>query len=324
MDLAERVLAGDRGALARALTVVERGDARGHDLLRRLAPRAGRAHVVGITGPPGVGKSTLVGAIARDLRRRGCTVGVLAVDPTSPLSGGALLGDRVRMDGLTGDAGVFVRSVASRGASGGLAATTADLVTVLEAAGHQVILVETVGVGQDEVRVAALAQTVVVVAVPGLGDAVQALKAGLFELADVLVVNKADRDGAAGVVADLSAHLDRLRPSGWRVPVLQTVATRGEGVPEVVDAVVAHGEHLRAVGLDRTRRREQLRQRLLDLVLDEVRRRAGGLLSEPWGLDLLDRVASGALDQHAAGAVLRRRLLERWEGDADPAAPETR
>jgi len=244
--LVERALAGERRALARLLSLLEARGPEAATALRALYPRAGAAHVVGLTGPPGSGKSTLVAALAREFRRRGARVGILAVDPTSPYSGGALLGDRVRMTDLAADDGVFVRSVATRGAVGGLAAATLALAAALDAAGYSRILIETVGVGQDEVAVARLAHTTVVVSVPGLGDEVQALKAGLLETADLLVVNKADRPEAERTVAELRLLQSLAAPAAWQPPVLATVATRGDGVAAVVDAVEAHREYLAA------------------------------------------------------------------------------
>jgi LAO/AO transport system kinase len=250
-------LAGDRRALARVLSRVERGGAAAERIVDLVYPRAGDAHVVGVTGAPGAGKSTLVASLAVHLRTGGGTVAVVAVDPSSPFTGGALLGDRVRMGALFGDSGVFVRSMASRGAAGGLAEQTASTAAVLSAAGFDTVLVETVGVGQDELAVAQEAQTTVVVAAPGLGDEVQALKAGIVEIADVLVVNKADRDGADRLVADLrfgagAGHVAHAAAGeterGWEVPVLKTVATTGEGMPRLAQALAQHRAWLRTSG----------------------------------------------------------------------------
>jgi len=246
--LADRALAGDRRALARLLSVLEAGGPGAAAALRVVYPRAGNARIVGITGPPGSGKSTLVAALARLYRRQQARVGVLAIDPTSPYSGGALLGDRIRMPDLAGDEGVFIRSIASRGACGGLAAAAAALTAALDAAGYCRILVETVGVGQDEVAVAQLAETTVVVTVPGLGDEVQALKAGLLEVADVLVVNKADRPEAERAVAELRLLQSLAPAAAWQPPVLATIATQGDGVAALLEAIDAHGAYLLASG----------------------------------------------------------------------------
>jgi LAO/AO transport system kinase len=245
--------AGDAGVpsrrtLARLISRLEAGGPAARAALRDLYPRAGRAQVIGLTGPPGSGKSTLAAALTRAYRARGERVAVLAVDPSSPYSGGALLGDRVRMPDLAGDADVFVRSMASRGAPGGLAVAAANVVTALDAAGYSPILLETVGVGQDAVAVAETAHTTVLVTVPGLGDEVQALKAGVLEIADVLVVNKADRPDAEQARAEL-LMLQSLAPAAaWEPPVLPTVALRGEGVAALVDALEAHRHYLARSG----------------------------------------------------------------------------
>lgn len=249
-ELIPRLRNGERRALARAITVVETGGAPARELLAAAYAYAGGAHVVGVTGPPGAGKSTLVTALAQEWRRRGVTVGIVAVDPTSPFTGGAVLGDRIRMQALGGDPGVFIRSMASRGRLGGLARATADAVALLDAAGFQVVLIETVGAGQGEVDIARAAHTTLVVEVPGMGDDVQSIKAGMLEIADVFVVNKADRDGADNVVRQLRAmlHLGEHRPGMWEPPVLKAVAAQGEGSAAIVEAAGRHAEHLRSSG----------------------------------------------------------------------------
>src|SRR5713101_2957107 len=232
-DWAGKIAAGDVRALARAATAIENGAPESGELLRELAPRGGRATVVGITGPPGAGKSTLVDALARAIRREGKTVGIVAVDPTSRISGGAILGDRIRMQAHHGDPGVFIRSMATRGAVGGLARATADLALLLDAAGKDYVLIETVGVGQDEVEVAGVADVTVLVLVPGMGDDVQAIKAGIMEIADVFVINKADHPGAERVESEIQGVLSLgHRPDGWAPPIVRTVATEGTGVDE--------------------------------------------------------------------------------------------
>ena len=260
-DLVAGVLRGDVRSVARVISLVEDGSPALPELAAALAPHAGRARVVGITGSPGVGKSTTTSALVTLLRAEGRRVGVLAVDPTSPFSGGALLGDRVRMQEHATDPGVFIRSMASRGHLGGLAGATPQAVRVLDAAGCDDVLVETVGVGQSEVEVAALADTTVVVLAPGMGDAIQAAKAGILEVADVFVVNKADREGADTTVRELRAMVslgrrEAAEPGSWRPPIVTTVATAGEGLSELLAAVAAHQEWLDADG-----RREQRRAR---------------------------------------------------------------
>jgi LAO/AO transport system kinase len=220
-EWAEKILAGNRRAVARGISAVENGDAAGIALLKRVFPSSGRAQVVGITGSPGAGKSTLVEKLAADYRLSGLRVGIIAVDPTSPFSGGAILGDRIRMQSLSDDDGVYIRSMATRGQLGGLAPTTQDVVTLLDAAGCDVVLIETVGVGQDEVEVARLADTTVLLLVPGMGDDVQTFKAGVMEIADLYVINKADRGGAERVEQEVTAMLSlTARPDGWRPPIV--------------------------------------------------------------------------------------------------------
>ncbi|HWB86262.1 MAG TPA: methylmalonyl Co-A mutase-associated GTPase MeaB [Bryobacteraceae bacterium] len=234
-DWARKIREGDTRALARAATAVENGEARATGLLRELAPFEGHARIVGITGPPGAGKSTLVDALARLLRQQGKTVAIIAVDPTSRISGGAILGDRIRMQQHHADRGIFIRSMATRGSSGGLARATANLVRLMDAAGKDFVLIETVGVGQDEVEIAKLAQTTVVVLVPGMGDDVQAIKAGIMEIADVFAINKSDHPGAEQVEREVRGMLSLAK--GRRPAIVRTVATEGTGVAELLDAV---------------------------------------------------------------------------------------
>ena len=264
-------------SIARACTVVESRSAASDALLREMFPRSGRARVVGITGPPGAGKSTLVAAMVGELRRRGQSVAVIAVDPSSPFTGGAILGDRIRMLQFHDDPGVFIRSMATRGAMGGLAPATHDVALVLDAAGFDTILVETVGVGQDEVDVARLAQLTVVVLAPGMGDDVQAIKAGILEIADLLVINKADQEGADRLERELGE---------WGVPIRRTVATRAEGVAEVVDAVAGLKGKSDAVRHWAFRLRQMYAERVLGRldrdVVEEAARRVAGRECDPY------------------------------------------
>src|SRR5439155_1516314 len=237
-EWAAKIVTGDRRAIARATSAVENGEAAGVALLKLLFPKVSPAYVIGVTGSPGAGKSTLAEKLAIEYRRHDCRVGIVAVDPTSPFSGGAILGDRIRMQSLSGDEGVFIRSMATRGRLGGLAPGAHDVVTILEAAGCQVVLVETVGVGQDEVEVARLADATALLLVPGMGDDVQTFKAGVMEIADVFVINKADRPGADRVEQEVAAMLSiGPRTDAWRPPILKTVATTAEGIAGLREAL---------------------------------------------------------------------------------------
>lgn len=314
MDLTQGVLDGDRRALARLISFVEDDGPPAQAALAALYPHTGRAHIVGVTGAPGTGKSTLVNELAKALRGEGRSVGVVAVDPTSPFTGGALLGDRVRMRDLAGDPGVFIRSMATRGSLGGLAQATGDVVKVLDAAGFDVVLVETVGVGQAEVDIARTAHTTVVVEAPGLGDDVQALKAGLLEIADILVVNKADRPGAAQTARALEVTLDLGRNNAqegepqtplWRPPVLKTVALDGTGVAELLEAITAHRSYLHESGLWEERERQRVRSDVLRMLEREL----VGRLMERVGEDALERWVERVVAREADPYLAVERLM---------------
>ncbi len=247
-ELEQRMLAGDRRALARVLSWVESGDARGREMLRALYPRSGRARTIGLTGSPGAGKSTVTNELAKAFRLRGQSVGIVAIDPSSPYTMGAILGDRVRMTELYSDPDVFIRSLASRGALGGLSAATQDVIHVLDAYGKDVILIETVGAGQDEVDIAGAAQTTILVNTPNMGDEVQTLKAGIMEIADILAVNKSDLPGANRMVSALKALLSLNPDRGWDPPIVPIIATQGDGIDRLVEACDAHDEELQSSG----------------------------------------------------------------------------
>jgi len=278
-ELAGRLLAGDRLALTRLISAVEAGRDDAREAMRCLFARTGRAHVVGITGPPGCGKSTLTTRLALEYRARGQTVGIVAVDPTSPYTGGAILGDRVRMMELHSDPGVFMRSMATRGVMGGLARSTLDVVLLLDAFGKEVVIIETVGVGQDEVEIARAADTTLVVGVPNLGDDIQAIKAGILEIADILVVNKADVAGADRLVADLRTMLQLGPERPWPTPILQTVATAGTGVRDLVERIGEHRLYLEHSHTWHLRRADSARRQVRAIVEDRVQRRLEQLTS---------------------------------------------
>jgi LAO/AO transport system kinase len=299
-DLVDAARAGDRRALARVLSAVERGGAAARAVAERVHPLGGRAHTVGVTGSPGAGKSTLTSGFVAALRSTGAEVAVLAIDPSSPFTGGAILGDRVRMGDHALDPGVFIRSMATRGHLGGLALATPEAIRVLDAVGFGWVVVETVGVGQVEVEVAGAADTTVVVVNPGWGDAVQANKAGLLEIADVFVINKADRDGVRDTRRDLEQMLDLSTPTSWRPPVVETVATTADGIAGLVEAVADHRTHLEAEGRLAQRRAERAAIELRRIVAARIDQRAGGLCSGPAFDRVQAEVVTRALDPWAA------------------------
>ncbi|MBI3934558.1 MAG: methylmalonyl Co-A mutase-associated GTPase MeaB [Acidobacteria bacterium] len=294
-EWAEGIRRGDPHAVAQAITAVENRDPSSQQLLRRLYPHTGRATLIGITGAPGTGKSTLVDALTSLLRQRGHSVGILAVDPTSPFSGGAILGDRIRMQAHAADSGIFIRSMATRGALGGLAAATFDAAMVLDAAGKQFILLETVGVGQDEVEIARIADVTLLLLVPGMGDDVQAFKAGVMEIADLFVLNKSDYPGADRLEEEIRAAMSlAVSPPAWQPPIVRTVATRSEGVGEVLDAALKYLTLVRASGAFEARRKMYWRGRVLEIVQERLMKL------------LLPPVHAGALDQVAEAVAARR------------------
>jgi LAO/AO transport system kinase len=299
--LSDRVLAGDPRAIARAISLIEDESPLGAELVRRLYPRTGGAYIVGITGPPGAGKSTLVDRLTSEIRAANRTVGVVAVDPTSPFTGGAILGDRVRMQAHAGDAGVFIRSMATRGHLGGLARATSEVALVLDASGKDIVLIETVGVGQDEVDIVRTADVSVVTIVPGSGDEVQALKAGIMEIADIFVVNKADREGADRTIASIETllSLQRFGPDEWRPVILKTEAISGKGVPELLHAIDRFREHSQR--RQDERRRERIEWRLRELLAQRFMRHVESRVLAPGELDrVLTRIAGREVDPYSA------------------------
>lgn len=301
-NLVERVLKGDARAVARAISKVEDNVGGASELMRGVFPHTGRGLVVGITGSPGAGKSSLVDRLASLYRARGERVGIVAVDPSSPFSGGAILGDRIRMQTLGLDPGVFIRSMATRGNLGGLARATVDAVAILDAAGYEKIIVETVGVGQDEVEIVKTADVSVVVLVPGMGDDIQAIKAGIMEIGDVFVINKADRDGVLRTEKELEALLSlATRPDGWEPPIVKTVATENKGLEELASAVESYREYQSRSDASRARRTSIARWRLLELLRERLLERALDAEGAGAQLDALARdVADKRRDPYSA------------------------
>jgi GTPase len=302
----ERALSGDGRALARLVSLAENGGPGLRAVMKALAPLTGRARVIGLTGAPGVGKSTVTAALVGAYRAREVKVGVLAVDPTSPFSGGALLGDRVRMQDHAADPGVFIRSMASRGHLGGLAAATPQALRVLDAAGFGAVLVETVGVGQAEVEIASLADTTLVLVAPGMGDAVQAAKAGILETGDIFVVNKSDHPGAQETVRDLRTMIAMASrgTADWKPPIVSTTATTGEGIADLAAALDAHWSWLAESGERDRRRRARAREEVAAIALATLRQRMGGLPGDSRIDGLAARVAAGELDPYSAADEL--------------------
>lgn len=270
-ELVRRIRAGEIRALSRAISTVEDHTPESTELLKALFPFSGNALLLGLTGAPGAGKSTLVDQIARAYRKEGKTIGIVAVDPTSPFSGGAILGDRIRMLSHHADHGIYIRSMATRGSLGGLASTTADVATVLDASGRDIVMIETVGVGQDEIDIVRLADVTIVVLVPGMGDDVQTIKAGIMEIADIFVINKADRDGAERVEREIRAMQTlALRHDAWTPPIVKTVASEGSGITELLQAIEKYREYLIQSDRVRTRRIENWRERIAEMLRDAL------------------------------------------------------
>jgi LAO/AO transport system kinase len=310
-NLAQLLLAGDKRALARAISLVENDDPKGWELVREVYPNTGKAAMIGFTGPPGVGKSTLLGALTKLERERGQTVAVLSIDPSSPFTKGALLGDRIRLSDHFLDPGVFIRSMANRGALGGLSEATLQAALLMDASGRDVVLLETVGVGQAEVDIIDHADTVVLVLMPGSGDSIQALKAGVMEIPDVIVVNKADHPLTDTMVREIKGVLALGPHEGWQVPIVRTEAVRAEGLEELIDKLAEHREHIEAEGTLSERRRRNLMNEVLAIATFRMRRELEASIREdPEVKELLDSVVSRQLDPASAAT----RILEARVG----------
>jgi LAO/AO transport system kinase len=311
--LSERLIAGDKRALARAITLIESDDPAGWELVREVYPRTGKARIVGFTGPPGVGKSTLIGALTAELRKADRQVAVLSIDPSSPFTRGALLGDRIRLSDHFLDPGVFIRSMASRGALGGLSEAALQVALAMDAAGKDDVLIETVGVGQAEIDIVDHADTIVLALMPGSGDSIQALKAGVMEIPDIIVVNKADHPMTETMVREVRGVLALSQdPEGWKVPILKTEAARAEGVEELAVKIDEHRAFIESEGTLEARRARNLRSEVLGIATSRMRRKLEATAAEdPETQGLLDRVVRRELDPATAAAE----LLERQSAD---------
>lgn len=310
-NIVERLLKGDRRALARMVTLIESEVPLARSYLAELYQHAGHAHIVGVTGSPGAGKSTLVTRLVRELRKREHKVGVVAVDPTSPFTGGAILGDRIRMMELAGDPAVFIRSMASRGNLGGLAASTCDVVRAMDAAGYDPIIIETVGTGQAEVEVMRTAQTVLVVVAPGMGDDIQAIKAGILEIADIFVVSKADKPGADQTVAELAMLLSLdsgRRKAAWRIPLLKTSAFKDQGIAQLADAIAQHHQSLIETGQLASRSQRQVRSEVQTLIVQAVMKALQAEVKEEEWDRLIAEITQRERDPYSTALDLEARL----------------
>lgn len=308
------VLAGDRRSIARAITIVENGTSGAQRLISLLYPRTGKAHIIGVTGPGGAGKSTLIEKIVREYRRLGLTVGVVAVDPTSPFTGGAFLGDRIRMQDLSTDPDLFIRSMATRNYAGGIARATKDAVKVLDASGKDVVIVETVGAGQSEVEIIRVAQTTVVVFAPGLGDEIQAIKAGIMEIGDIFVVNKADRENADKAVIDIQAMLETgEKNQAWKPQIVKTIATRGDGVSELLEKIWEHKKYLES-GVSAFRYKAHVEAELFEVLKQKIAQRLLDDLQQKGALDaMLKKILAREIDPYsAADTIIAEKFGKVW------------
>ena len=311
-SLVQLALSGDKKAIARLITLVENDEDKAREIIRKIYPHTGRAYIVGITGPPGSGKSTLLDKLIKLARNEGHKVGVIAIDPTSPFTGGALLGDRLRMQRHSTDPGVFIRSMATRGSLGGLAKATNDAIKVLDASGYDLIFVETVGVGQIEVDIVKTADTVVLVTVPGLGDEVQAIKAGLMEVADIFAINKADREGVEMVYLELKMALeferDKWKQLGWEPPIVETTAFTLKGVRPLWEAIKSHRKHMEESGRLKERRAFRAREEVKTIIASSIAKRVEEKLEKGESRELIEKVVERKLDPYSASQIIMEKL----------------
>lgn len=312
MDIVEELLKGNRLALSRAITAIENEYDEAVDIMKKLYPHTGHAFVLGITGPPGAGKSTLTDKLARAYRAQGKTVGIIAIDPTSPFTGGAILGDRIRMNGLTMDEGVFIRSMGTRGSLGGLSHKTADAIKAMDAFGKDIIFVETVGVGQSEVDIVKAADTTMVVLIPGMGDDIQAIKAGILEIGDVFTINKADHDGADKLVREMNMMLDLDgMMTDWRPPIQKVIASQNEGITETIENIEKHFNYISENGILTKRRTERTKNEMLDVLHSNIGKYITGKLEKTGELDkYVEQIKARETDPYTVVANVMQDMLK--------------
>ncbi|MBE3579902.1 MAG: methylmalonyl Co-A mutase-associated GTPase MeaB [Caldanaerobacter subterraneus] len=313
MELEKLLLNRDKRAIARAITYAEDDEEKAREIIRKLYKRSGNAYIVGITGPPGVGKSTLTDRLVKNLVEEGKKIGIIAVDPTSPFTGGSILGDRIRMQDLTTHPNVYIRSMGTRGHLGGLSKGTYMAVRILDIAGMDYVFVETVGVGQSEVDIIKIADTVVMVLAPGLGDDIQAIKAGIMEIADVFVVNKSDREGADKTVLELNMMLDLDMPKEWRPPVVKTVAQEGKGIGEVLEKIHSHKEYLISSGQLEERRKNRIKMEITESVKNKLMKDVFAKMGNEEFDQKIQKVMAKEIDPYTVAEALYRQILERRE-----------